>query len=66
MGVLGGGAVGQMLHNRRRGWMPLFVGACVAGVWPGGFKELSKNMTDCLTGLLHQMQCFAAPALAGC
>ena len=30
VGVVGGGAIGQMLHNRRRGWMPLFVGACVA------------------------------------
>ena len=30
VGVVGGGVIGQMLHNRQRAWMPLFVGACVA------------------------------------
>ena len=30
VGVIGGGAIGQWLHNRRRAYMPLFVGACVA------------------------------------
>ncbi|CAK0784876.1 hypothetical protein CVIRNUC_008081 [Coccomyxa viridis] len=30
VGVIGGGAIGQYLHNRRRALMPLFVGACVA------------------------------------
>lgn len=30
VGVIGGGAIGQWLHNRRRAHMPLFVGACVA------------------------------------
>lgn len=30
VGVIGGGAIGQWLHNRRRAYMPLFVGICVA------------------------------------
>ncbi|CAL5223333.1 g5832 [Coccomyxa viridis] len=30
VGVVGGGAIGQCLHNRRRYMMPLFAGACVA------------------------------------
>ncbi|CAL8462663.1 g2196 [Coccomyxa elongata] len=30
VGVIAGGAIGQWLHNRRRAYMPLFVGACVA------------------------------------
>jgi hypothetical protein len=35
IGIIGGGALGQLVYNRRKEWMPVLAGLCVmAGIGP--------------------------------